>query len=199
MSALLPWMGSLIAMHAGLLVSGFAQSDAVSMRTIALRSAVDVARAYRPLAEPSPDDVELPPNLIVPPLYRDVVESLRLRSPTFRRQCLRIASAAKLTVVLEEAPPPSHLDALAWTRVAHVDGRLDAVIRVRWDRPAPQLIAHELEHVIEQLDGIDLARKARLDSSGVHECRCGSATAFETARAVRVGLQVASEMRSHRP
>jgi hypothetical protein len=82
--------------------------------------------------------------------------------------------------------------------VARVDGRLDAVIRLGKDYPAPGLIAHELEHVIEQLDGVDLQRKSRLDSTGVHECMCGGATAFETARAVRAGLQVTAELRAHR-
>lgn len=199
MAIWLSWMGPepLVAIHAVLLVSGLSQSD-VSLRTIALRSSVDVAREYRPLAEPSPDDVELPANLIVPPLYREMVESMRQRSATFRRQCLRIAGASQLTVVLEAGPPPAQLRALAWTRVARVDGRLEAVIRLGKDYPAPGLIAHELEHVIEQLDGVDLHRKARLESSGVHECACGGASAFETSRAVRAGFQVTTEMRSRR-
>jgi hypothetical protein len=193
------WMGPepLVALHVVLLVSGFAQSDA-SLRTIALRSSSDVAREYRPLAEPSPDDVELPKNLIVPEMYRDMVESMRLRSPTFRRQCMRIASASRLTVVLQPGPPPPHLRALAWTRVERIDGRLEATIRLGKDYPAPGLIAHELEHVIEQLDGVDLNRQSRLESSGVHECMCGGATAFETARAVRAGLQVTTELRLRR-
>ncbi|HEX2456487.1 MAG TPA: hypothetical protein VHI99_22500 [Vicinamibacterales bacterium] len=198
MSILLSWiLEPLVAMHVALAVPGFAQTD-VSLRTVSLRSSVDVAREYRPLAETSPDDVELPKNLIVPALYRELVESMRLRSATFRRQCLRIASESRLTVVLEAGPPPAHLRALAWTRVARVDGRLDAVIRLGKDYPAPGLIAHELEHVIEQLDGVDLQRKSRLDSTGVHECMCGGATAFETARAVRAGLQVTAELRAHR-
>ena len=199
MSIWLSWLGPepLIAIQAVLLVSGLSQSD-VSLHTISLRSSVDVAREYRPLADPSPDDVGLPGNLMVPPLYREMVESMRQRSATFRRQCLRIAAASRLTVVLEAGPPPAHMRALAWTRVARVDGRLEAVIRLGKDYPAPGLIAHELEHVIEQLDGVDLQRKARLESTGVHECVCGSASAFETARAVRAGYQVASEMRARR-
>src|SRR5262245_52161597 len=118
MSIWLAWLGPepVVAMQFVLLVSGFAQVD-VSLRPISLRSSSDVAREYRPLAEPSPDDVELPGNLIVPEMYRDMVESMRQHSPTFRRQCMRIASASRLTVVLEAGPPPPHLRALAWTRV----------------------------------------------------------------------------------
>jgi len=199
MSIWLSWLGPepLIAIQAVLLVSGLSQSD-VSLHTISLRSSVDVAREYRPIGDPLPDDVELPSNLMIPPLYREMVESMRQRSATFRRQCLRIAGASRLTVVLEAGPPPAHMRALAWTRVARVDGRLEAVIRLGKDYPAPGLIAHELEHVIEQIDGVDLQRKAHLESTGVHECTCGSASAFETARAVRAGYQVASEMRARR-
>ena len=105
MAIWLSWMGPepLVAIHAVLLVSGLSQSD-VSLRTVALRSSVDVAREYRPIAVPSPDDVELPANLIVPPLYRSMVESMRQRSATFRRQCLRIAGASQLTVGTRSRP-----------------------------------------------------------------------------------------------
>ena len=44
----------------------------------------------------------------------------------------------------------------------------------------PELIAHELEHVIEQLDGIDLALRAA-QSSG--EVRTTVRDTFETTRA----------------
>jgi hypothetical protein len=58
-----------------------------------------------------------------------------------------------------------------------------------------ELLAHELEHIIEQLDGIDLAAKAAVARSGVRECVDGS---FETSRAVRVGTLVALEARAGR-
>jgi hypothetical protein len=55
-----------------------------------------------------------------------------------------------------------------------------------------ELIAHELEHVIEQLDGIDLHALASRPATGVHVCADG---AFETTRAVKVGRAVAGEVR----
>jgi hypothetical protein len=58
-----------------------------------------------------------------------------------------------------------------------------------------ELLAHELEHVIEQLDGIDLAAKAALARSGVRTCVDGT---FETNRAARVGSLVAVEARAGR-
>ena len=56
-----------------------------------------------------------------------------------------------------------------------------------------ELIAHELEHVIEQLDGVDLAAKLRRPNSGVYATG-DSGNLFETTRAKRVGFQVAREV-----
>jgi hypothetical protein len=56
------------------------------------------------------------------------------------------------------------------------------------------LIAHEFEHIIEQLDGIDLSSRVHLPSSGVSRGR-GEADAFETTRAKRMGVTVAAEVR----
>jgi hypothetical protein len=57
-----------------------------------------------------------------------------------------------------------------------------------------ELIAHELEHVIEQLDGVDLAAKADTDSSSVKRGDTPE-PAYETVRATRMGLAVAAEVR----
>jgi hypothetical protein len=55
-----------------------------------------------------------------------------------------------------------------------------------------ELIAHELEHVIEQLDEADLAAVASRRNSGVKKLVGG---VFETVRASRIGLTVAAEVR----
>jgi len=56
------------------------------------------------------------------------------------------------------------------------------------------LIAHEIEHVIERLDGVDLRARAALPGTGVRLCDGGD-DAFETIRARRAGLAVAEEVR----
>jgi hypothetical protein len=56
-----------------------------------------------------------------------------------------------------------------------------------------ELIAHEIEHVIEQIDGVDLRVQSLLPGTGVRSCMDGS---FETVRAVRVGRRVAQETRT---
>jgi Tol biopolymer transport system component len=54
---------------------------------------------------------------------------------------------------------------------------------------APELIAHELEHILEQLDGVDLQAQAGNDA--VWKADDG---AFETRRAIEAGRRVAREI-----
>ena len=62
---------------------------------------------------------------------------------------------------------------------------------------AVEIVAHEFEHIIEQLDNIDLAAKARRARSGVHTLDLGRSI-FETRRALKVGRRVAGEVRDKR-
>src|SRR5262245_43031138 len=81
-------------------VSGFAQSNSSYRATTALdRTAVSALREY---VVTSPRDAwpeAVPPNLD-PGIYRPNVEEMLRRSPTFRRQCWRIATASELVVTL---------------------------------------------------------------------------------------------------
>jgi hypothetical protein len=173
-------------------VSGFAQSD--NPAPALLRSS-DVVQSYAPASSRAVDDVALPPNLQVSELYQSTVDLMRRRSPTFRRQCSRIAKASGLTVVLSSEAPPARQPALAWTQITRKGaGRLHAIINIGMSGRVVELIAHEIEHIIEQLDGIDLAAKARLASSGVRNCVCGPSAAFETSRAILIGMRAAAEV-----
>ena len=153
--------------HTVLAVPAFAQSDKLIASKLAITG---VVREYV-RAEPSPaSSITLPQNLRVPPMYQPYVESMLRWSPTFRRQCLRLAQAPWLTVVLEPLPAIGSLD--------------DQV----------ELIAHELEHVIEQLDGVDLRARATLPETGVRSLKDAG---FETVRAVRAGRAASEEVRRH--
>ena len=57
-----------------------------------------------------------------------------------------------------------------------------------------ELIAHELEHVLEQLDDVNLTQMAQGPgvSSNGHE----RGRSFETARARQIGLDVAAEFKA---
>ena len=82
----------------------------------------------------------------------------------------------------------------ATTRVTrHSNGRVTAAVHIGSFGDTEELIAHELEHIIEQLDDVDLAARAALPHTGV--TAIGNANVFETIRAKRVGLKVVAELR----
>ena len=160
----------------------------------ASRSSLTVMHEYV-AGDVVPDDVSIPDNLKVDDVYRPLIRSMIGRSATFRRQCLRLASDRRLTVHLQAAGPSWTRGARAITRIARLsDGGMDASVYLTHFDDDVELIAHELEHVIEQLDEIDLSSRADLPDTGVHHTTQGSA--FETVRATQVGLRVAREVRA---
>ncbi|MGH7465456.1 MAG: hypothetical protein ACREK1_09795 [Longimicrobiales bacterium] len=140
--------------------------------------------------------VELPANLIIPDLYRETIETMLHRSPAFRRQCLRLANAPHVTVRLRNLYYNERTASRALTRIVRTSaGGLDATVQIQPLEHLPELIAHELEHVIEQIDGVDLLAHSSLPGTGVRTQDDGS---FETIRARRVGALVARETRAGR-
>ena len=138
--------------------------------------------------------VPLPRNIVVPPALQGVVESMMRLSPTFRRQCARLASAAGLTVTVARAIPATE-GSLATTRMMmSPEGHLYAVVHLGPTAANEELLAHEFEHIIEQLDGVDLAAMAKRNGTGVRTT--GESGCFETDRARAMGRQVASEIRA---
>jgi hypothetical protein len=144
----------------------------------------------------SEEEASLPPNLMATPVYRDVLASMTRRSPTFRRQCQRIGGENRLTVILQPASPAGLLGNRAITHIVRQpSGSLSATIGISPLENQVELIAHELEHIIEQLDEVDLASRAALPNTGVRAIDT-SRNLFETARATEVGLRVAQECRA---
>jgi hypothetical protein len=142
-----------------------------------------------------PRQLALPQNLVVSAMHRPLVESMLRDSPTFRRQCVRIAAEPRLTVHLSVSPPPRRYTHRAMTQLTrNAQGHLTAVVNIAPFEDTRELIAHEFEHVIEQLDGVDLAARAALPHSGVTPIG-HRGTVYETTRAQRVGLKVVSELR----
>lgn len=164
------------------------------LRTFALVLGLSVVATSGARAWP-PSDAGLPPNMQVPGMYRPLIEAMWQRSPTFRRQISRIARASYLTVSVEVAPPEMS-GARASTRIEKKpDGRMVAAVQMRRGAEPTELIAHELEHIIEQLDGVDLEALALQPSSGVHRT---AGSGYDTLRAIRVGERVAQEVRNRR-
>ena len=146
-------------------------------------------------AEAVPRQLAPPANLVVAEMYRPLLESMLRDSPTFRRQCIRIAGETALTIHLTIGSPWRRSGLRAITRmIRKPNGALSAFVQIRPLDNTVELIAHEFEHIIEQLDGVDLAAHAALRHTGV--TAVGPATdMFETMRARLAGLKVASEVR----
>jgi hypothetical protein len=116
-----------------------------------------------------------------------VALALLQRSPTFHEQCLKIAAAAFLRVRVRVVPVLQ--GGLGETTITRYDtGALRADIQVRFGRDYAELLAHEFEHVLEQVEQVSLLhevsrRRAWLTDMG----------AFETDRARRVGIRARQE------
>jgi hypothetical protein len=134
-----------------------------------------------------------PSRLVVTPLLQPVIDTMWRTSPTFRAQCARLRQAPSLIVTVSIGSRPRVGAARGRVYVDRPAGRAArANILIAQDfrsfAELVEVLAHEVEHVIEQLDGVEL----RADSShGVYQLANGS---FETARAVHVGQQVAGEV-----
>ena len=115
-----------------------------------------------------------------------MVRTMLERSPTFRRQCARLAAAGdRLTIELRGESRIWDAARRPGRRSAGYAGGLHAVMTITPAGHGPELIAHEVEHVIEQMDGVDLANMSRMGATGVRQCDCGDFSAFETTRAIR--------------
>lgn len=131
----------------------------------------------------------LPGNLRFAQHLRPVLEAMWRDSPSFRRQCVRLGEAPHMTVMLNIRTSGAR------TYLDHAKGR--AVSAIVWLDLVnlQESIPHELEHVLESIDGVDVRVSSARSMRGV--TRLGSS--FETERAREVGATVARELRSIAP
>ena len=156
---------------------------------------INAAHLYKETERPR-DAAILPPNVLLAPEYRSVVEQMLRASETFRRQCARICRSSGLTVTVQawlSAENVNHPQATTlFTRGP--TGQLDALVRVSTSGDPIEMIAHEFEHILEQLDDVDLRVMAARHDSGVHIV--AGVDGFETERAVAAGRCVAAEVKN---
>ena len=148
-------------------------------------------------ALPQFGEVRLPPNLIVSAPLQQTVESMLRDSSTFRRQCARLTHSPSITVSVEQVIIAAAARSLAVTDFSFDrDGRMFAHVQLGQAPDREEVIAHEFEHIIEQLDGVDLPSLAKQATAGVRVT--DHVDRFETERAVAMGRQVSHEIRSAR-
>ena len=156
------------------------------------RHVTGVVRAYDPSDGPATGS-PISPVAFNAGVLQPLVDSMLRRSPAFRQQCQRLASPRLGTITFRQEVIKG---ARAVTELTPVNGRLSAVVRLGLGDNDVELIAHEIEHIIEQLDGVDLRAQAKLPGTGVHSCSTGRGS-FETLRAISAGLKVAQEFRQN--
>ena len=138
-----------------------------------------------------PDGSIVPVNLATSGTLRDVVVLMSNRSPTFRRQCVLIGAARGLVIRMRDAGPRGDRPYTARTVIRrHQFGALTANVELHTPLDTAEIIAHEFEHVIEQVEGLNLRLLSFVAGSGVVEAGDGS---YETHRAVVAGRRVARE------
>jgi Tol biopolymer transport system component len=147
----------------------------------------------------SPDDgrpVNIPagpPANLDSGVFRGVVDAMWRDSLTFRRQCQRLGVERGLEVKLLAQTSHRQSSVRASTEMSRKNGTLTlARVVVFSPLDAVELIAHEIEHIIEQLDGVEF-----LGSASTRTTRQAGA-AYETGRAVEIGRVVAREVRETR-
>lgn len=135
------------------------------------------------------EPAQLPPNLVVSKRELPLLERMWRRSATFRRQCERITKAHWLKVKLSFYPKAL---APCGCRALTTVYRSKPLANVHIFQPssAIELIGHEFEHVLEQIEGVNLRLLVAAKDGRAQQNDSGH---FETERARQAGRQVKSE------
>jgi hypothetical protein len=142
----------------------------------------------------------VPPNIQVSAVLARVFGEILAASPTFADQCERIGNARYVHVRVSAgmAASTTSRGTARTTMRRFSSGALLASVSI----PVPlttmeyaELFGHEFEHIIEQIDHVDL-EALTLVRDGATRLSDG---AYETTRAHRVGLVIADEFDHPRP
>jgi hypothetical protein len=139
---------------------------------------------------------ELPRNLRVPANMRPMLMRMLQTSATFRRQIATLSAkpAVRMTVNYGGMRGDRNYHALSTVR-KHQWGAMVVDTTVFVPTDVVEIIAHELEHVCEQLEGVDLRSLSRQKKEGVYDLNGH----FETARAIRAGQEATREYHQDGP
>jgi hypothetical protein len=123
------------------------------------------------------------------------VERLIEQSATFRAQCRRVADAKGVVVRVRLNPglDPHRLRARSVISRLVGGGLMVRVELSPWGDPE-EWLAHEFEHIVEQLERVPLPTLAE---RGAGVWRVGE-NLYETSRAIDAGRRVRGELRRHR-
>jgi hypothetical protein len=161
------------------------------------RSARQAGNSVR--AETTDEEIELatlglPSNIRFDEHLRKPARTLLLGSRTFREQCVRLGRISRLAVdfKLDIRLQASGRRYRARCVIARYEfGRIVATVRIASFESVAELVAHELEHVSEYVDGVNYRQSWSRGESGVWMDGDGH---FETSRAITAGRSAADEV-----
>ena len=134
----------------------------------------------------------IPANMTVDRALRPMVLTAISHAETVQRQCAVIAAAHHVRVAIRLHPGRLPGGTRARATITHYEyGAIWAEIVLPVTARQIEMLAHELEHVIEQIDGTKLHELAGKSRSGVSRFADG---AFETVRAERAGRAAVREV-----
>ena len=135
---------------------------------------------------------QMPDNIEVARTLQPLLAQALMQSATVQRQCQLIAAAPHVRVAVRLQVGRLAAGARAEATISRYEaGALFAEIRLPVSVNLIEMLAHELEHVIEQMEGVSLARLADGRQAGVSRLADG---AFETRRAQIAGRAAAHEV-----
>lgn len=138
-----------------------------------------------------------PTNIIVQAQLRAAVAELWEGSPTFRAQCQKIGEHRRYRVALVIEPSLNlsrNYRAQCLLR-AYSSGFVTARVMVPHTRQVTELLPHELEHIIEHIEGLNVKHLSARQGTGAYDAGGGR---VETVRALRVGRQARQEFEASR-
>jgi hypothetical protein len=137
----------------------------------------------------------LPSSVRLEPGLEPVVRWALTHSPTLRQQCRTILAepALRASIRVRARVPGDEVRAKAMFRAAPGGGTI-AEIELGSSSDLVELLGHELEHLIERLDAVDLPALVREG-----EARQLEGGAFETKRAIAAGQRVSGEVLDRSP
>ncbi len=187
------FLAFLLAMTAAVLASSRgvqAAEHSDKSQPAALATDTPAAPATGTLAISGKEMTELPPNLRVPRDLRPLLQQALQKSPTFQRQMKTLLKTQRVRMsVVYGGLRGLRLFQAQSTVTHHEWGAL--VVDTQLYAPADmvELFAHEMEHVCEQIEGLDLPSLAGRHDSGVYDV----GGHFETLRAITAGRRVSRE------
>jgi len=131
----------------------------------------------------------------VTPVLQPCVDVMLQRSRTFRSlyRALDRRGDLRVSILMGERPAAGRSGRRAETTIRRAGSRRDATV-ILFDPEHPvELIAHELEHVREQAEGVNLPLLASAHWPGIFRQWDGT---FETRRAQDAGEEVAAQVGS---